>query len=390
MVNETIKIVKVSIKNPVQPKEQKFPPQPRLYLELLENKAKIKQDLINQDYVPKENGLLPTQKQSEKPELQLQENMEINENDKGSIKDENENINENESQTKSENTNSDDTSSETTTTSRSSKRSSRKKDKKDDGDNSVSDRLKELLGSSASGSVSGSSRKSIKEKFEPMSDTQGKYAPAPALSELEAKGQFQRKNELRDVNNIPQYEQRDEDKKRELLFKFDLLRKSYPLATTAIPEYTIHSDLTDMTKAYEDTVRRLTLDSTVESYKQYLIGGFMITEYVFGNFLGFDMEGFCRQQIISMNSYEKLLIELGEKSYVPTGSRWPVEVRLFGMILMNAGMFIVSKMILKKTGSNLMNMMNGVNNATANMARNEPPKRKMRGPDLNFDDPSTF
>lgn len=385
MVNDTIKIVKVSIKNPVSPREQKFPPQPRLYLELFENKAKIKQDLINQDYVPKETGLLPTPSQKQSNPVELQENMEINENDNGSIKDENDKSN-----IETEHTNSEtgDTTSETTTTSRSSKRSSRKKDKKDD-DNSVSDRLKELLGSSSgSASVSGSSRKSIKEKFEPMSDTQAKYAPAPALSELEAKGQFQRKNELRDVNNIPQYEQRDEDKKRELLFKFDLLRKSYPLASTAIPEYSIHSDLTDMTKAYEDTVRRLTLDSTVESYKQYLIGGFMITEYVFGSFLGFDMEGFCRQQILSMNSYEKLLIELGEKSYVPTGSRWPVEVRLFGMILMNAGMFIVSKMILRKTGSNLMNMMNGVSGA--NTARNEAPKRKMKGPDLNFDDPGTF
>jgi hypothetical protein len=44
---------------------------------------------------------------------------------------------------------------------------------------------------------------------------------------------------------------------------------------------------------------------------------------VFGNFLGFDMQGFTKQQMLSMHDYERLLVELGEKSYVPEGSKWP-------------------------------------------------------------------
>lgn len=176
-------------------------------------------------------------------------------------------------------------------------------------------------------------------------------------------------------------EHENEDRKRELLFKFDLLKKSYPNAS--IPEFSIHSDLASMHKSYDDSVRRLSLDSSVENYKTYLIGGFMLVEFIFGSFLGFDMQGFTQQQILSMNSYEKLLIEIGEKSYVPKGSKWPVELRLLFLIIMNAAFFIVSKMIMKKTGANLMNMINGMNTSSARPAER---KRKMRGPNINLDD----
>ena len=56
------------------------------------------------------------------------------------------------------------------------------------------------------------------------------------------------------------------------------------------------------------------------------------------------------------------------------------------MIIMNAAFFIVSKMIMKKTGANLMSMMNGLNSST--QTNNVPPqrKRKMKGPNIDLED----
>lgn len=200
----------------------------------------------------------------------------------------------------------------------------------------------------------------------------------PTLSELEQQGATTVRRELADAARL-QIE--DEDLKRELLFKFDLLRKSYRDQTT-IPTFTIHSDLGMMTRAYEDTVRRLSLDSSVETYKRYLIGAFMLIEYALGKWLKLDMKGYTQQQIVSMSSYEKLLIEIGEKQYMPEGEQWSVEIRLVFLVIINTAFFLVGKMIMTNTGSNIMNAINNMNRANTEA----PPKKKMQGPNINLDD----
>lgn len=209
----------------------------------------------------------------------------------------------------------------------------------------------------------------------------------PTLSELESKGNLYRPGDIREVRQPTKYEQEEEDLKRELMFKIDLLKKSYPNST--IPEFSIHSEYTVMKKTYDSTVKRLSLDSTVDNYKTYLIGAFMGCEFVLGNYLGFDMEGFTQQQILTMSTYDTLLIELGEKSYIPQGSNWPVEIRLLGLVLINVAFFIFGKIVLKKTGSNFIGMLNSMNNKSANQNTSSSipsQKRRMKGPDISLDE----
>ncbi len=317
-------INKVQSSNSQTDNPSSFPKMSQLYLELIENKDKIKPGLINKthDYTKEIDSI------SEASEYE----------DKDRYKDNDRRRSSRDKYSSSEYSSSEYSSSDYSRSSRSS-RSSR-----------LSDRLANLL-----------------------NEDDDKKQNIPTLEDLGKNGDVNMNSFLPDVEKI----ENEEDKKRELLFKFELLKKSYKGST--IPEYNINTDYSTMYNSYENTVRRLSVDSNVESYKTYLIGGCMLVEWLLGNFLKFDMKGFTQQQIVNMSSYEKLLVELGEKSYVPQSKQWPVEVRLMCLILFNAAMFIASKMLMKGTGSNLMNMMN---NLSKNVTNPPTTKRKMKPPNM--------
>jgi hypothetical protein len=152
-------------------------------------------------------------------------------------------------------------------------------------------------------------------------------------------------------------EEKEFKEKTQLLYKFMVLKKKYPNAE--IPEFSEHSDLPTMKRVYEQLIRRVNLDSSVESYKKFLIGGFMLLEWVSTTWLGINLSGFTAQQVQSMNTYDSLLIELGEKNYTSIGSRFPVEVRLIGVILFNAALFYMQKMMLSGGGMNILSSLFG-------------------------------
>ena len=416
-----IRVIKLPADRTYRDYPQSFPKMPRLYLEIIENKSKIKQDLINKEHIPKSPSVssnrieqesdredfedFRSKKRREDDEdyrskkLKKDERLDYDgdEDDKyRRKKSERERDSDEDIEYKDRDDYRDrDDDNESRRDRDDESRRDRDRDSDDDMKSNFSEksevlsvRLRELL-DDVSDINSEDSFGSRRENFSKSNDkytrkrTDDRYnKKPPTLSELQKRGSYSQNKELRDINNTSSSEINEEDRKREILFKFDLLKKSYP--TAIIPEYTIHTDLVMMTKSYEDCVRRLSLDSSVETYKTYLVYGFMGCEFVFGNFLKFDMEGFTQQQILNMNSYEKLLIELGEKSYVPTGSKWPVEVRLFFIVIMNAAFFIVGKMIMKKTGSNIMNMINNMNNRVPTATGVK--KQKMKGPSIDMSD----
>ena len=363
-----ITVIKIPTERPAfRPKQ--FPRMPILYLELLENKSKILPNLVNTEYTPK--NLPPI----------------IEEDDKNK-----------EDYSPSPHHSASPTPSNDSRHSKDSRESRRSRDidspdsvhshspSKNDNDD-LSSRMKELLTSDRDKEdrkdrtdrndrndrndrtdMTDRNRGREKEEYKQSPDVDGMYPPK--LSDI-AGGNFVPKKVIENI----EVSHDDEDLKRELLFKFELLKRSYK--NTSIPEFTIHSDYKTMLRSYETVVKQVNVDSNIENYKSYLVTGFYIVEYVLGYWLKFDMQDFTKQQILNMNKYEHLLIELGEKSYVPEGSKWPVEVRLLFTIVINAAIFIITKMVMKKVGSNLFGMMD------TNPQQQEP-KRKMRGPEINL------
>ena len=195
------------------------------------------------------------------------------------------------------------------------------------------------------------------------SDNQSEHKSPPTIKEIKKTFGGDQGATKPNITRVNDYEtsKDEDDQKRELLFKFHRLKKTYPKAN--LPDFNMMSNHESMKRTYESTIKHLAIDSTVESYKSYLMIGFMICEIGLGK-VGFDMEGYTQQQTLYMNKYEKLLIELGEKSYVPASvSKWPVEIRLMALFIFQTVVFIISKTIAKWTNFNVLQMYNSVNGA---------------------------
>jgi hypothetical protein len=292
-----------------------FPFMPILYLELLENKTKVRKEYLNKYYVPPvaEPVLKSSPRDQSKttsPPPPLTENKV----------DEGPNDNEDDDR-------------EVTVDSAQSPVSPPHTNKDEDDADPVAEQLDNLLGEDR------------KEESQPTNDN------PPTLLELHQKKKIT-------LNNYSEDDEEAQKERNSVYFKYEVLRRMHPNAH--IPEFTMYSDPKLMSQKYEMLTKKLSLESSVENWKRYMIVFVMGCEVLLGK-INFDMEGFAQQQIMSMSTYDQLLVEMAEKSYVPSGSsKWSPEIRLLMMLTMNVVLFVVSKMIFKKTGTNLLGTINNV------------------------------
>ena len=140
-------------------------------------------------------------------------------------------------------------------------------------------------------------------------------------------------------------EERLDQEKDDMLVRFRMLhiRNRNGKLNLDIPEYSEHSDLPTMKRTYRRITREIAVHSNLHKLKIFIQASWAATEYMMCEYVGVDMRGFAARQQEEFDLYEGILIEMGERDYMKWGSNASVEVRLLGLILVQAAAFWVFK-----------------------------------------------
>ena len=162
-----------------------------------------------------------------------------------------------------------------------------------------------------------------------------------------------------DLNQEDHSTEDDEETKRLLLTKFKILKekKRKVIEELELPEFSMHSDIHLMKKTYDSTLKHINIKQNVRSYKTYM-GIFFVALENMGSKVGLDMEGYAKCQMNYANEYDELLIELGEKWYSDSDSKYAVETRLMLAMTKNTVLFLFGKMFQKNGMSAMSDMLN--------------------------------
>jgi len=217
----------------------------------------------------------------------------------------------------------------------------------------------------------------------------------PSLSEINS-GRPIDSNGVRNLSYITKTEEEETTKKRDLLHKFQRLRRVYPGAK--IPEFSEHSDLKMMEREYDFIVKDLEIAQFTEQWKMYLGMAFKGLEWFLVNFMEFDdILGFAQDQATKLHKYESILAEIGEKNYISDNKKWPPELRLIGLFLTQALSFTMMKYMGKMmTGGRRKQPQETYQprnyspfDPSAQPTFNAPPpgpKKSFKGPDIDLDE----
>ena len=216
----------------------------------------------------------------------------------------------------------------------------------------------------------------------------------PSLEQIN-KGQVQ--VDANGVRNIEFTSQAEDDvlkRKRDLLNKIKILKKTNRNPNILIPDFTELTDLQTLEREHDHYEKILRVEQNVETYSKVLKYGLLGLEWVLIEFLKFeDIDGFAKQQIANMHQYEPLLMEISEKNYMPDTKSWPVELRLLFTVLMNGAGFVMMKMFFKNIGpksqSSVPQQQVPPNTTPIYSTGRQEARPKMRGPQFDFDELET-
>ena len=159
--------------------------------------------------------------------------------------------------------------------------------------------------------------------------------------------------------NYQAIENATDEEKQKVIAQFSMIGKMYPNAK--VPYVSMQTDLNFMKQEYETLIRNLKINDSHQRNKQILTMAFYAVEFLLGKFMKLNMAGFANEQLKNMDKYDRLLIEIGHKHYMPNApERFPVEVRLLGLVLMQTAIFIIVQKIATGVSNNMSSGAGGI------------------------------
>lgn len=143
-----------------------------------------------------------------------------------------------------------------------------------------------------------------------------------------------------------------------LITRLKVLKRGWP--DLEVPRNIPEISTRVLRKVYQRAKRRVDAENHAGGFRKWLIGGLVFVEVIAVRLLGLtDMKGFTVNQLMAMNTYQNHLLELAEKYGGDGSSFFPVELRLIFVILVNAVIFFVLKMVLGEAGGDLSRTIAG-------------------------------
>jgi hypothetical protein len=134
--------------------------------------------------------------------------------------------------------------------------------------------------------------------------------------------------------------------------KFGTLRASFTEWNIQDPNNDMSLD--EIHDTYEGYVRQIMISLNSSNWKTYLAIMFLGIEVIGIKVFGLDFRGYTMSQMKTIKTYDRLLIQLGEKYYVQGTSNWPIETQFLMMGGFNALIFLAVKYLSKWCGGESM------------------------------------
>lgn len=186
------------------------------------------------------------------------------------------------------------------------------------------------------------------QTFEPPSIPSYQYPPDtfPTINEKpyshsHTQSKYEEEEEEEDEEEHTTQKPDIQEERSDIIWSLKKLKKSHDIKT--FPHYDEFTSIDDLKRILKEVKREVILDENINSTKSLLTMGWLGLEKVCTCYLSIDLTGFAQHELQHMNEYHKILVEMGERSYLNWTQDLPPEIRLLCLMLMNAFLFHAKK-----------------------------------------------